>query len=162
MKNLMDSYLSFTEKRIKKYMRMAYSQYYNDEIVSEYIKTYINARYYNIRNTDKPARAFYLRIQDELDFKANILIRKNEEIEDREEKQKNLQMINSVKNVFAYILFFDNVRKVENFKKIDSIKEIVKKIIHLTSSEFEIKLPKDCVERLYKEIEETSAFSVLL
>ena len=153
MKNLMDSYLSFTEKRIKKYMRMAYSQYYNDEIVSEYIKTYINARYYNIRNTDKPARAFYLRIQDELDFKANILIRKNEEIEDREEKQKNLQMINSVKNVFAYILFFDNVRKVENFKKINSLKEIVKKIIETISSEYEIKDPKDAVEKLYKEVD---------
>ena len=48
MKNLMDMYLNFTEKRIKKYMRMTYSQYYNEEIVSEYLKTYVNARYYNI------------------------------------------------------------------------------------------------------------------
>jgi len=152
MKNLMDSYLSFTEKRIKKYMKMAYSQFYKEEIVSEYLKTYINARYYNIRNTDKPARAFYLRIMDELEFKANILIRKNEEIDDREEKEKNLKMINSVKDIFAYILFFDNVRKVENFKKINNIKEIVKKIIATTSSEFEIKPAKDAVDKLYKEI----------
>ena len=40
MKNLMDSYLSFTEKRIKKYMKMAYLQFYNEEIVSEYLRTY--------------------------------------------------------------------------------------------------------------------------
>lgn len=153
MKNLMDSYLNFTEKRIKKYMKMAYSQYYNEEIVSEYLKTYINARYYNIRNTDKPARAFYLRILDELDFKETILIRKNEEeTEDREERAQNLKIINSVKEVFAYILFFDNVRKVENFKKIDNIKEIVKKIIEITSSEFDIKLPKDIVDKFHKEV----------
>ena len=77
MKNLMDMYLNFTEKRIKKYMRIIYSQYYNEEIVSEYLKTYINARYYNIRNTEKPARAFYLRIQDELDFSNVNVAEKN-------------------------------------------------------------------------------------
>jgi predicted solute-binding protein len=78
MKNLMDMYLNFTEKRIKKYMRLIYSQFYNEEIVGEYLKTYVNARYYNIRNTEKPARAFYLRIIDELEFKKDILIKKNE------------------------------------------------------------------------------------
>jgi len=78
MKNLMDMYLNFTEKRIKKYMRIIYSQYYNDAIVSEYLKTYVNARYYNIRNTEKPARAFYLRIIDELEFKQNILVKRND------------------------------------------------------------------------------------
>ena len=78
MKNIMDTYLNFTEKRIKKYMRLFYSQFYNEEIVNEYLKTYVNARYYNIRNTDKPARAFYLRILDELDFKKEILIKRNE------------------------------------------------------------------------------------
>lgn len=153
MKNLMDSYLNFTEKRIKKYMKMAYSQYYNEEIVSEYLKTYINARYYNIRNTDKPARAFYLRILDELDFKERILINKNEaETEDREERAQNLKVINNVKEVFAYILFFDNVRKVENFKKIDNIKEIIKKIIETTSSEFDIKFSKDIEDKFHKEV----------
>jgi len=90
MRNLMDMYLNFTEKRIKKYMRIVYSQYYNEEIVSEYLKTYVNARYYNIRNTEKPARAFYLRIIDELNFKKDILIRKNDEkTEDREERAEN-------------------------------------------------------------------------
>ena len=65
MKNIMDMYLKFTERKIKKYIRMAYSQYFNEEIVNEYLKTYVNARYYNIINTNKPARAFYLRIIDE-------------------------------------------------------------------------------------------------
>ena len=39
---------------MKKYMRIIYSQYYNEEIVGEYLKTYVNARYYNIQNTEKP------------------------------------------------------------------------------------------------------------
>ena len=60
-------------------MRVIFAGYYDEKIGSEYLKTYINARYYNIRNTEKPARAFYLRILDELEFKQNILIRKNEE-----------------------------------------------------------------------------------
>lgn len=152
MKNLVDMYLNFTEKRIKKYMKLIYSQYYNDEIVSEYLKTYVNARYYNIRNTEKPARAFYLRIIDELDFKKNILIKRNEETEDREEKAQNLKMINNVKDVFEYILFFDNVRKIENFKKIDSLREIIKKIVDIVTPEFNMKVSKENQEKLYKEV----------
>lgn len=153
MKNLMDMYLNFTEKRIKKYMRMIYSQYYNEEIVSEYLKTYVNARYYNIQNTDKPARAFYLRIIDELSFKQNILIKRNEEqTEDREERALNLKVINNIKEVFAYILFFDNVRKIDNFKKIDSLSEIVKKMLEIVNAEFNVKTAKNIEENLYKEI----------
>lgn len=152
MKNIVDMYLNFTEKRIKKYMKLIYSQYYNDEIVSEYLKTYVNARYYNIRNTEKPARAFYLRIIDELDFKKDILIKRNEETEDKEEKNQNLKMINNVKDVFEYILFFDNVRKIENFKKIDSLREIIKKITETVTSEFNAKISKETQEKLYKEV----------
>ena len=153
MKNLMDMYLNFTEKRIKKYMRMIYSVYYNEEIVSEYLKTYINARYYNIRNTEKPARAFYLRIIDELEFKKDILIKKNEvETEDREEKEEKLKLINNIQEVFEYILFFDNVRKIENFKKIDSLREIVKKIMETVIAEYKIKNSKENEENIYKEV----------
>lgn len=153
MKNIMDTYLNFTEKKIKKYMRMIFNQYYDEKIVSEYLKTYINARYYNIRNTEKPARAFYLRILDELDYKANILIKRNEEeAENIEEKEAKLKKINVVKEVFGYILFFDNVRNVENFKSINSIKEIIKKIMHTVNAEFKIKTTKDFEETFYKEI----------
>lgn len=152
MKNLVDIYLNFTEKRIKKYMRIIYSQFYDEEIVSEYLKTYVNARYYNIINSEKPARAFYLRIIDELNFKKNILIKRNEEIEDRDEKAQNLIMINNVKDVFEYILFFDNVRKIENFKKIDSLREIIKKIMEIVIPEYDIKKYKENEEKLYKEV----------
>ena len=153
MRNIMDMYLNFTEKRIKKYFRLIYAGYFNEEIIAEYLKTYVNARYYNIRNTDKPARAFYLRIIDELNFKKEILIKRNEdETQDREERAQNLKIINSVKNVFEYILFFDNVRKIENFKKIDNLRVIIKKIDDSLGQDLEIHMPEANQEKLYKEV----------
>lgn len=153
MKNIMDTYLNFTEKKIRKYMKMIFSKYYDEEIVNEYLRTYINARYYNVINAEKPARAFYLRIMNELDYKQEILIKKiNESIENREEKKEKLKFSNNVKEAFSYILFFDNVRNVENFKNIDNIKQIVKKIEQTANEEFNIKTSKDFVDVLYKEV----------
>lgn len=153
MKNIMDMYLNFTEKKIRKYMRMFYSNHYDEEIINEYLKTYINARYYNIINANKPARAFYMRINDEIIFKQNILIKRNEESsENREEKEERLKLINNVKEVFAYIQFFDDVRKVDNFKKINSLKEIIKRAINVIDEEFSIKRSKDFIDSMYKEI----------
>ena len=153
MNNLMDTYLNFTEKKIKKYMKIKFNTNYNEELVNEYLKTYINARYYNIRNTDKPARAFYLRILDELEYKEDILMEKcEEESETLDEKQAKLNLIHIIKEVFGYVLFFDNVRNIENFKTIDSLHEIIKKILELIESYYEVKKPKDIEEQLYKEV----------
>ena len=139
MKNLMDVYIEFTEKKIKKYMKIIFNQYYDEKIVSEYLKTYVNARYYNIQNAEKPARAFYLRILDELEYKEDILMKKcEEETETLDEKQYKLNLINIVKQVFGYILFF--------------IKEIITKIIEMVQNELKIKNLKKIEEILYKEI----------
>ena len=153
MNSLMDSYLNFTEKKIKKYMKLIFATYYDEEIVDEFLRTYINARYYNVQNTDKPARAFYLRILDELEYKEDLLMEKcEEEAESLDEKQAKLNKIHKVKEVFGYVLFFDNVRNIENFKSIDSLKEIIEKIIDLVNSDYEIKNPKDVEDKLYKEV----------
>ena len=129
MKNLVDTYLNFTERKIKKYMRTILVQYYDEQIVSEFLKTYVNARYYNIQNSEKPARAFYLRILEELEYKEDILMKKCEqETETLDDKQIKLNTINGTKQAFSYMLFFDNVRNVENFKTIDSIKEIIERV----------------------------------
>ena len=153
MNNLMDTYLNFTEKKIKKYMKTIYGIHYNEELINEYLKTYINARYYNIKNTDKPARAFYLRILDELEYKEDILMEKCEnEAENLDEKQAKLNIIHNIKEVFGYILFFDNVRNIENFKTIESLKEIIEKIFNIVNEDFEIKITEEIEDKLYKEI----------
>ena len=153
MKNIMDTYLNFTEKKIKKYMKIIFSTYYDEEIVSEYLRTYINARYYNIKNTENPARAFYLRILDELNYKEDILMKRcEEEAETLDEKEFELNKISKTKEVFGYILFFDNVRNVENFKTIDSIREIIQKMMEIVNVAFGIKKSKEIEDKLYKEI----------
>lgn len=153
MNNLMDTYLNFTEKKIKKYIKIVFNTNYNEELVNEYLKTYINARYYNIKNTDKPARAFYLRILDELEYKEDILMEKcEEESETLDAKQAKLNLIHVIKEVFGYVLFFDNVRNIENFKTIDSLHEIIDKILELVKSYYDIKNPNDVKDKLYKEV----------
>ena len=153
MNNLMDTYLKFTEKKIKKYMKTIFNIYYDEELIDEYLRTYINARYYNIKNSEKPARAFYLRILDELEFKEDILMEKcEEESENLDEKQNRLNLIHKVKEVFGYILFFDNVRNIENFKTIDSIREIIKKIMEIANVPFSEKKRKEVENALYEEV----------
>ena len=153
MNNLMDTYIAFTEKKIKKYMKAILAKQYDEDVVNEYLKTYINARYYNIQNTDTPARAFYLRILEELEYKEDILMKKcEEEAENLDEKQKKLDGIHNLKELFAYILFFDNVRNVENFKTIDNIKEIVSKMIQTANALFKIDISQNVEKKLYEEI----------
>ena len=71
MKNLMDEYIDFTSKKIRKYMKIILRTKYDEEVVQEFLKTYINSRYYNIN--DDNARAFYLKITDALNRKQELL-----------------------------------------------------------------------------------------
>ena len=155
MNNLMDTYITFTKKKTKKYMKTLLAKQYDENLVNEYLKTYINARYYNIQNTDQPARAFYLRILEELDYKEDILMKKcEEESQNLDEKQTTLNKIHNLKELFAYILFFDNVRNVENFKSIDNIKEIIHKMVQIVNALFKIEIPQNVEDSLYKEIKQ--------
>ena len=153
MNNLMDTYLKFTEKKTKKYMKIVFSVNYDEEIIEEFLRTYINARYYNVQNSEKPARAFYMRILDELEYKEDMLMEKcDAEAESLDEKQSRLNLIHSIKEAFGYVLFFDNVRNIENFKTIDSLHEIIEKMLESVEKDFDIKNPKDVEEKLYQEV----------
>ena len=153
MNNLMDTYLKFTEKKIKKYMKIVFSVNYDEEIIEEFLRTYINARYYNVQNSEKPARAFYMRILDELEYKEDMLMEKcDAEAESLDEKQSRLNLIHSIKEAFGYVLFFDNVRNIENFKTIDSLHEIIEKMLESVEKDFDIKNSKDVEEKLYQEV----------
>lgn len=149
----MDTYITFTEKKIKKYMKILLAKQYDENLLNEYLKTYINARYYNIQNTDKPARAFYLRILEELEYKEDILMKKcEEESQNLDEKQNKLNAIHNLKELFAYILFFDNVRNVENFKSIDNLKEIISKMVQTANELFQTGISQSEEKKLYEEI----------
>ena len=142
MRNLMDEYIDFTSKKIKKYVRMILRSKYDEKIVQEFLKTYINSRYYNI--IEESSRPFYLKITDELNKKQKIL---NEKDEDGKEL-----VIEVTKQIFVYMLFFDNVRKVENFKNIKSIKEVINQLIDYCQKTLDTKMQDDIHEALYNEI----------
>ncbi len=142
MRNLMDEYIDFTSKKIKKYVRMILRSKYDEKIVQEFLRTYVNSRYYNIN--EESSRPFYLKITDELNKKQKILNEKDEE-------GKEL-IIEVTKQIFVYMLFFDNVRKVENFKNIKSIKEVINQLIDYCQKTLDIKMQDDIHEALYNEI----------
>lgn len=140
----MDVYINYTEKVIKRYLKIIFDRKSNEEVFQELIKTYINARYYNVVHTEKKARAFYLRIIDELNYKAEIL-KKRSSIEDKE-------IIDYTIDVFNYIFFFDNVRNVDNLKNYKDLREVVKELVTLRKEKFKIKTSDGFEEKLYKEI----------
>ena len=142
MKNLMDQYIDFTSKKIKKYIKEILRMRYSEDLVQEFLKTYINSRYYNIN--DESSRAFYLKITDALTRKQELLKFKYGE--------KEVTLIEGIKQIFVYMLFFDNVRKVENFKNIKSIREIIVQLLSYCETQFGIKIPDDLEENLYNEI----------
>ena len=131
MKNIMDEYIKFTKKNIKSYMKMVFNTHYNAEIVDEFLKTYINSRYYNINDNSKKGRPFYLKILDELNEKAQILKTRF--------SRDDYQLIDNLSQAFYYVLFFDSVRKVENLKSMSSIKEVVKKLSEIREKEFNVR-----------------------
>ena len=144
MKNLMDEYIDFTSKKIKKYIKMILRNKYNEDITQDFLKTYVNSRYYNIN--EESSRPFYLKITDALTKKQDIL---NVKYEDDEKLKK---VIECTKQVFVYMLFFDNVRKVENFKNIKSIREVIIQLLEYCEKEVGIKLQENIEEELYNEI----------
>lgn len=142
MKNLMDEYIDFTAKKIKKYIKIILRTKYDDEVVQEFLKTYINSRYYNV-NADN-SRAFYLKITDSL-------TRKQEILKNKVDKEK-LDIIDPLKQIFTYMLFFDNVRKVENFKNIGSIREIIIQLLKYCEQTLGLKYQESVENALYDEI----------
>ncbi len=142
MKNLMDEYIKFSVKKIRKYMKTILGMHYDEEIVKEFIKTYINARYYNINS--KTSRAFYLKIIDALNRKEKILKSKLEE--DKFDK------IEKTREIFNFIFFFDNVRKVENMKNLKDIKDVINELVIMRKKQFKIRTQTDFGENFYKEI----------
>ena len=75
---------------------------YNEDITQEFLKTYVNSRYYNIN--EESSRAFYLKITDSLTKKQDIL---NVKYEDDENGNSN-------PNVVRFILKTGTEYKCEN------------------------------------------------
>ncbi len=126
--NIMNEYLKITEKYITKYFKVILENRFNKKISDEFIKTYIEARYYDMEES-----------QSRNELKSNILkkIYKKAELLLNEFPKQEV-IIEQIKNFYKYILYFDNViHKKDTEKLINDIYEKKKQITNKVNEDFE-------------------------
>lgn len=140
MNNIIETHISKTQKRLKRYCSIILKSKYDRNVCEELIQTYIDARYYNFGVDDK-IRVFYRRIYEALKIRANELIKKENE---NEANVENTLML------FQYFFYFDFVRK--NIE----ISDVIKKISEKRVNKFNLKSAEDDdFENTFTKIVET-------
>ena len=123
MINIVEEHISRTVKKLKKYCSIILRSKYDKSICDDFLKTYINARYYNL-DVDENIKVFYRRIYDSLRKKADSMISKTPN--DKEKIENFLYL-------FQYLFYFDFVRN--NI----SIEEVIETISEKRVSRFNLK-----------------------
>lgn len=123
MINIVEEHISRTVKKLKKYCSTILRSKYDKSICDDLLKTYINARYYNL-DVDENIKVFYRRIYDSLRKKADSMISKTP---DDKEKIENILYL------FQFLFYFDFVRN--NI----SIEEVIETISEKRISRFNLK-----------------------
>lgn len=154
-KNIFIEYINSCTKDINKYLKFIFKRKYNKEIAEEYIKTYINSRYYNLTN-NSTKRAFYLKIRDSLKTTMEELHAKNKKEKQRTENyilyNEKEKIINDMCSVFDFIFFFDNVREVDKMTSIDSLKQIIDQLYQKRESEYLINERESTKKEFYSMV----------
>ncbi len=118
--NIMETYIKYVKNFIKDFTKMFFENSYIDSISNEYIYTYIDSRFYNIR--EEEGRYFYTTIYSNLTIKSNYLKRNNERIY-HDYIDKNLKL-------YQFIFYIDNIRSMPD------INSFVKTICNKRLKEF--------------------------
>lgn len=139
IQNIMAKYIEYTRKFICELMQEYFKDRYDEDIVEQYVETYIDARYNNYGGNAKQ-RIFYRRIYSALLEKKIQLVEKIEE----EEKKQDIQ---NMLEVFQYIFYIDFVRTI----KID-LKEFVKQMYETRTIKFGFKRDGSFRDNVYKMI----------
>lgn len=154
-KNIFIEYINSCTKNINKYLKFIFKRKYNKEIAEEYIKTYINSRYYNLTNNSSK-RAFYLKIRDSLRATSEKLHAENKKEKQRTEDyilyNEKEKIINDMCNVFDFIFFFDNVREVDKMTSIDSLKQIIDQLYKKREKEYLINERENTKKEFYSMV----------
>jgi hypothetical protein len=119
-------------------MKLIFNTFYNELISEKLMNTYIDVRYYNIISDDNKEKVFYKRIMYELNKKCEKLY--------EEYPKPYRKIINDMKDAYIYIMFFDDVRRVENFKSFDGMQDLVKDMALIRAGEFGIQNKKNNFE----------------
>ena len=145
--NIAKEYIDFSKKNINKYLKIILEKYYDKEIVSSLLETYINERYYNYYETkykNQEANINYY-------MKLKTIELTNNQAENFIFKTK------ATFYLFKYILYFDNVSKYDDIKeKIIEIEKYRTNTLELIKETFVdemLKLVKENEKRKQKYLE---------
>lgn len=133
--NIMEEYINFSKKCIHKYIKKIMDRQFDSDIFDDLIKTYIDARYYNIY--EQKYKTFETNISYYL-LKTTLELLKNE---------KEEQKIKIMFSIFEYILYFDNVMEC------DSAKKVIKKLNDFRMDKLKIN-EENFVEEFFQMIKE--------
>lgn len=154
--NIAKEYIDFSKKNINKYLKIILEKYYDKEIVSSLLETYINERYYNYYETKyKNQEAninYYMKLK-------TIELTNNQ-------TEKFIFKTKATFYLFKYILYFDNVSKYDDIKeKIIEIEKYRTNTLELIKETFVdemLKLVKENEKRKQKYLEsfESNRFEI--
>ncbi len=112
--NLMELYIKNVKIFLKDFTKTFFDNKYVDAISNEYINTYIDSRFYNIK--EESGRYFYTTIYNNLTNKKEFL--------KRDYGKKDEQMLEDNLKIYQYIFFVDNVRSLPDLNElVNTIKE---------------------------------------
>ncbi len=145
MVNIMNEYVTFTEKCFDKYLKMIFGKEHDKNIAKEFINTYIDVRYSNYIDESTKKVALEKKLEKALEEKAKELVSANEpELKDK---------INDYCTFVNYFYGLDQLYILESQKKIISkITEERKRIFIIEKednfeAEFNLELKQDIKKR---------------
>lgn len=131
--NIVNEYISFSKKTMKKYLELILEHYFDRDIYDELINAYINTRYYNL----------YEKVDNH--FETNIVHYLKLSLVDIKDDSKYHKKAKYMFSMFKYILYFDNVRECP------SVKNLIKEIDEFRKKELNID-EEDFVTKFYDEL----------
>ena len=106
--NIVDEYISFSQKAIKKYLQTILERYFDQDIYDDLINAYLNTRYYNMYP------------EAEKRFEINIPYYLKKALEDFKEDPKYRSKAKYMFQMFKYILYFDGVCECDSVRTLIS------------------------------------------
>ena len=111
MVNVMDEYVSYTEKCFHNYLKLIFDKKYDKNIATKYIDTYMMIRYSNYLDESSTKAALSKKISKALD------ITNKELISEYDKNSENLNLINSYRIFSSYFYNLDQLYLLESQKR---------------------------------------------
>lgn len=127
--NVVNEYVSFSKKAIKKYLQLTLDKNFDLDIYDDLINAYINTRYYNL----------YEPVNKNFEINIVYYLKKSLEHVKDEKRYKNKSSI--MFQMFKYILYFDNVLECESaLSLIDEVVKFREETVGIKEPDFKEKL----------------------